>query len=72
MKKTNEEKILEVLENILKVVSLQVGTDKSITERVKLLKNLAGLDNKTVAQLLNVSEATVRALASQSKKKNNK
>jgi hypothetical protein len=71
MAKTNEEKILETLEKILRVVGLQVGADKSLTERVNLLK-LADIDNKTISEILNTTELTVRVLASQSKKKNNK
>lgn len=66
MKLSNEEKIIEMLEKILKVLSLQVGSDKSITERVSLLK-LAEVDNRTIAQVLGVTEATVRTLASRSK-----
>jgi DNA-binding CsgD family transcriptional regulator len=69
MKQTTEEKILDKLDNILRVLSLNVGSDKSITERVKLLK-LAGLDNKTIAEVLNTSQEAVRALFSQSKRKN--
>lgn len=57
--------ILKKLDLILHVLSLQVGNDKSITERVKLLK-LAGIDNRTIARVLNTSEATVRALSSRS------
>lgn len=68
MKQTTEEKILDKLDNILRVLSLNVGSDKSITERVRLLK-LAGLDNKTIAEVLNTSQEAVRALFSQSKRK---
>lgn len=71
MKQTNEEKILDVLDKILRVISLQVASDKSITERAKLLK-LAGLDNKTIAKILNTTDLTVRVLISQSKKKDKK
>jgi len=71
MKKTNEEKIIELLEKILKVVSLQVASDKSITERVNLL-TLAEVDNKTISKVLNISEASVRALASRSKRSSKK
>ena len=62
MAKSVEEQILERLDQILRVMSLQVGAEKSITERVGLLK-LAGLDNKTIAKVLGTTEATVRALA---------
>jgi len=62
-----QEKILEKLDKILRVLSLQVAADKSITERARLLK-MAGIDNKTIAKVLNTSEASVRALISQSRK----
>lgn len=71
MKQGNEEKIIDILEKILKVVSLQVASDKSITERVNLL-TLAEVDNKTIARVLNISEASVRALASRSKRSSKK
>ena len=67
MKKTDQEIIIEKLDKILRVLSLQVGAEKSLTERAYLLK-LAGLDNKTIAEVLNTNEATVRALISRSKK----
>lgn len=70
-KQTTEEKILETLEKLLRVTSLQVGSDKSVTERVGLLK-VAGLDNQTIGKILNVSDEVVRALAYQSKKKRKK
>ncbi len=71
MAKNTEEKILYTLEQILKVLSLQVGSDKSLTERVVLLKSI-GLDNKTIALILRTTELSVRVLASQSKSKNNR
>ena len=60
---TTEEQILSKLDLILRVLSLQVASDSSMTERVRLLK-LAGLDNQTIAEILNTSSASVRALAS--------
>lgn len=71
MKQSNEDKIIKILEKILKVISLQVASDKSITERVNLL-TLAEVDNKTIAKILGVSEPTVRTLASRSRKNNKK
>lgn len=68
MKMNNEERIIDLLEKILRVVSLQVGEEKSITERANLLKH-TGLDNKTISQVLNTTDATVRALISQSRRK---
>ncbi len=61
-----EERLLEKLDLILRVLSLQVGADKSLTERVRLLR-LAGVDNKTIAAVLNTSPETVRALSSASR-----
>lgn len=61
MAKSTNEQILARLDQILKVMSLQVGADKSITERAWLLQ-LAGLDNYTIAQVLNTSAATIRTL----------
>lgn len=67
MAKNNEEQILEKLDQMLRILSLQVGADKSITERAWLLK-LAGLDNKTIAEVLNTDAASIRTLISRSKK----
>ncbi len=68
MKLSNDEQILDLLNKILRVLSLQVGAEKSITERVKLLK-LAEVDNKTIARVLGIKEPSVRALLSQSRKR---
>ena len=61
--KSTDEKILEKLDQILRVMSIQVGTDKSLTERARLLK-LAGLENQSIAEVLNTSIETVRTLTS--------
>jgi DNA-binding CsgD family transcriptional regulator len=58
-----EDRILERLDQILKILALQVGEDLSLTERVRLLK-LAGLSNQTIAEVLNTTAASVRALSS--------
>lgn len=55
--------IAERLNQILKVLSLQVASERSITEGARALK-LAGLDNQTIAEVLNTSPATVRTLTS--------
>lgn len=60
---TTDEKILERLDQILRVIGLQVGADKSITERARLLK-LAGLENQTIAEILNIPITSVRTLTS--------
>jgi DNA-binding CsgD family transcriptional regulator len=56
-----EEKVLELLTQILKVEAIQAASNKSITEGARLLK-LAGLDNQTIAEVLNTSPGTVRTL----------
>ncbi len=61
MKKSPEDKILEVLEKMLKVLSLQVAADKSMTERARLLK-VAGLDNSTIASVLNTTTKSISTL----------
>jgi DNA-binding NarL/FixJ family response regulator len=64
------EELVERLDLILRVLALQVAEGKSMTERARLLKT-AGLDNRTIAEVLNTSDATVRTLTSnlRSKKK---
>lgn len=47
------------LEVLTKVSGIQVGQDKSVTERARLLK-MAGMDNQTIADVLNTSVAAVR------------
>ena len=49
------------LDLLIKVVSIQVGTDKSMTERSRLLK-MAGLDNQTIADVLNTSAKAISVL----------
>ena len=69
--KTYNEKILaallqdliEKVDVLIRVVSIQVGADKSTTERARVLK-MAGLDNQTIADILNTSPATIRTLTS--------
>lgn len=63
MPESTEEKILEKLDLILRVLSIQVAPDKSLTERVRLLK-MAGLENRAIADVLNMSVGSVRVLAS--------
>lgn len=54
-------RVVEKLDEILRVLSLQVGADKGITERARLLK-LAGMDNITIAEVLNTTPASVSVL----------
>lgn len=58
----------EKLDVLIKVVSIQVGADKSTTERARLLK-MAGVDNQTIAEVLNTNVAVVRTLTSNLRKK---
>ena len=62
MAKTDDQ-VIDKLDLILRILSIQVAVNQSVTERVRLLK-LAGLDNQTIADVLNTSTATVRTLAS--------
>ena len=62
------ETVVERLNLILRVVALQVAPDKSITERACLLK-AAGLDNVTIAELLDTTPATIRTVTSNFRKK---
>jgi hypothetical protein len=61
MAASTEQKILDVLTRILRVQAIQLSADKSITDGARLLK-LAGLDNQTIADVLNTSAATVRSV----------
>jgi hypothetical protein len=56
-----QDEILDRLDKILRVMALQVGAEKSITERARLLK-MAGVDNRSIAEVLNTSDATIRTL----------
>jgi len=69
MKKAADEQIVEKLDQILKVLSIQIAADKSLTERARLLK-LAGLENQAIADVLNISIESVRTLTSNLRIKN--
>lgn len=56
-----DEKLIELLTQILKVEAIQAASNKSVTEGARLLK-LAGLDNQTIAEVLNTSPGTIRTL----------
>jgi DNA-binding CsgD family transcriptional regulator len=58
-----DDEIIERLDRILRVLAVQVGADKSLTERARLLK-MAGVDNQTIADVLNTSPGAVRTLTS--------
>jgi hypothetical protein len=67
MKSTTEERTLERLDLILRVLALQVASDKSITEGARLLK-IAGLDNQTIADVLNTTPQTIRVVTANLRK----
>ncbi len=56
-----DDKLIELLTQILKVEAIQAASSKSVTEGARLLK-LAGLDNQTIAEVLNTSPGTIRTL----------
>jgi hypothetical protein len=58
---SKDERIVDLLSQILRVQALQAASNKSITDGARLLK-LAGLDNQTIAEVLNTSPATIRTL----------
>jgi DNA-binding CsgD family transcriptional regulator len=58
-----DDPVVEKLDQILRVLALQVGVGETLTERIKLLK-LAGMENQVIADVLNTSVQTVRTLAS--------
>jgi hypothetical protein len=55
------------IEGILKLLALQTASGKKAGEAAALLER-AGLDRKTIAEILNTSPDSVRALLSQNKK----
>jgi DNA-binding CsgD family transcriptional regulator len=61
--KSTDEQIVDKLDQILRILSIQIAADKSLTERARLLK-LAGLENQAIADVLNTSVETVRTLTS--------
>jgi DNA-binding CsgD family transcriptional regulator len=62
------EEVADKLDLILRVMALQVAEDKSVTERARLLK-MAGVDNQTIAEVLNTSAGTIRVLTSNLRKR---
>lgn len=68
MTSLNDQKILEKLDQIIKLLAFQIASEKSVTDGARSLK-LAGLDNKTIAEILNTSDAVVRTLTTNLRKK---
>ncbi len=63
-----DEKVIDLLTQILKVEAIQAASSKSITDGARLLK-LAGMDNQTIAEVLNTSAGTVRTLTANLRRK---
>jgi hypothetical protein len=64
MTTSTEEKILERLDQIVKILSLQLVSEKNtVTDGARSLK-FAGLDNKTIAEIMNIDVTVVRTLTS--------
>ena len=57
----SEERMIELLEQILRVQAIQAAAGRSVTDGARLLK-LAGLDNQTIADVLNTTADTVRSV----------
>ncbi len=57
------QEVVEKLDQIVRVLAIQVASDRSVTEGARALK-LAGLDNQTISEVLNTSAATIRTLTS--------
>lgn len=57
------EDVTDKLDLIINLLGLQLASDKSITDAARGLK-MAGLDNRTIANILNTSDATIRTLTS--------
>jgi len=61
------DQILDKLDKILRVLSVQASSQSSLTERAKMLK-IAGLDNVTIAEVLNTSPGSIRVMTSHLRK----
>lgn len=59
--------LLNRVEGILKLIAIQTASGKKAGEAAALLDR-AGLDRKAIAEVLNTSQDSIRALLSQSKK----
>jgi hypothetical protein len=59
----HDDDVAELLTKILRVLALQVSSGTSVTEGARALK-MAGLDNQMIADVLNTSPATIRAVTS--------
>ncbi|MFI5073351.1 MAG: hypothetical protein ACHP8A_21010 [Terriglobales bacterium] len=55
------EQIQETLDLLVNLVALLVASEKSVTEAARSLK-MAGLDNQTIAEVLNTTPGTISVL----------
>ncbi|PYV30629.1 MAG: hypothetical protein DMG22_19720 [Acidobacteria bacterium] len=55
--------VKERLDLVINLLGLLVSSDRSITEGARALK-MAGLDNKTIAEIMNTTEGTIRTVTS--------
>ena len=64
-KKTEDilKEILERLDLVVNLLGFQITSDKSMTDGARQLK-MAGLDNRTIADILNTTDAAVRTYTS--------
>ena len=67
MSEKTEREAVRKLDQILRVLSAQASSGSSLTERARLLK-IAGLDNATIAEVLNTSQGTIRVMTAHLKK----
>lgn len=61
MAATKQEASDRKLDLIIRLLALLVASESSVTQGARALK-LAGLDNRTIAEVLNTTDATVRSL----------
>lgn len=72
MTTSTEEQILERLDQIVRILALQLVSEKNtVTDGARSLK-FAGLDNKTIAEIMNVDVTVVRTLTSNLRTKTSK
>jgi DNA-binding NarL/FixJ family response regulator len=55
------EEILEEIRLLVNLTAMLVASERSTTEAARALK-MAGMDNQTIASVLNTTEGTVRTL----------
>ncbi|MCH6552693.1 MAG: hypothetical protein IH793_00835 [Acidobacteria bacterium] len=69
-KKTEDilKEILERLDLVVNLLGFQITSDKSMTDGARQLK-MAGLDNRTIAEILNTTDAAVRIYTSNLRRK---